>query len=400
MHIDGHCESAFDGVRSAFEQNFAQRKETGAACCIYHQGQKVVDLWGGERAPGRPWQADTLALTFSVTKGMSAAALVVAHSQGLFELDAPVADYWPEFAQAGKARITVRQLLTHQAGLISLDEPITVEVLADHDRMAQILARQKPAWQPGTKHGYHTLTLGWYQIELLRRVDPHRRTIGQFFQQEIADRLGVRFHIGLPPHIADDELAVTKGFHRLQLLQHLGDMPVAMVLAGIWPYSLVARSVNPLRLSNPALLGSPAYRQLEIPAANGFGQARAVAKVYSMLAGDGRDLGISTRTRRELHAPAVKSPSGSADAILKIDTSYGFGFSRPSSAMRFGSDATAFGCPGAGGCFGMADPNHQLSFAYVTNKMGFHLFDDPRERACREACYQCLAALRTMKRVA
>jgi CubicO group peptidase (beta-lactamase class C family) len=400
MSIEGHCESEFHAVRTEFERNFALRNETGAALCIFYQGQPVVDLWGGERSPGQPWQADTLALTFSVTKGMSAAALVVAHSQGLFELDAPVAEYWPEFAQAGKARITVRQLLTHQAGLISLDEPITVETLADHDRMAQILARQKPAWQPGTRHGYHTLTLGWYQLELLRRVDRQGRTIGQFFQEEIADPLGVHFHIGLPPHIAEDRLAVTKGFHRLQLLQHLGDMPVAMVLAGIWPYSLVARSVNPLRLCNPAHLGSPQYRQLEIPAANGFGQARAVAKVYSVLAGNGRELGISPRTRRELHAPASKAPAGSFDAILKIDTRYGFGFSRPSSAMRFGSDVTAFGCPGAGGCFGMADPNKRLSFAYVTNKMGFHLFDDPRERACREACYASLAALRNTKRAA
>ena len=183
----------------------------GAACCIYYQGRKVVDFWGGQRSPGHPWQEDTLGLTFSVTKGMAAAALVVAHSRGLFDLDAPVARYWPEFAQGGKDHITVRQLLTHQAGLISVDEPLTVEKLADHDRLAHILARQKPAWQPGTRHGYHTLTLGWYQSELLRRVDPHDRTIGQFFQDEIAKPLGVEFYIGLPAHIAEDQLATHRG---------------------------------------------------------------------------------------------------------------------------------------------------------------------------------------------
>jgi CubicO group peptidase (beta-lactamase class C family) len=173
-----------------------------------------------------------------------------------------------------------------------------------------------------------------------------------------------------------------------------------MVLAGLWPCSLVARSVNILRLNNPAGLGSPEYRRVEIPAANGFGQARAIAKIYSVLAGDGRELGISSTTRRELFAPAKAPSTGTTDAVLKIDMNYGFGFSRPSLAMKFGSDSSAFGCPGAGGCFGMADPAQQIGFAYVTNKMGFCLFDDPRERACRLACYRSLAALRQIKRAA
>jgi CubicO group peptidase (beta-lactamase class C family) len=177
-------------------------------------------------------------------------------------------------------------------------------------------------------------------------------------------------------------------------------MPPAMVLAGIWPRSFVARSVNILGLHNPAHIGNSAYRSLEIPAANGFGQARAIAKIYSALAGDGRELGISAETRRDLFAPATAPRGGTIDTVLTIDTNYGFGFSRPSRDMKFGVDERAFGCPGAGGCFGMADPTAQLSFAYVTNKMGFYLFDDPRERACREACYASLASLRETKRAA
>ena len=400
MHSEGHCDPAFDAVRCEFERNFAERNETGAACCIFYRGQKVVDLWGGQRAPGRDWQEETLALTFSVTKGMAAAAMAVAHSRGWFDLNAPVAEYWPEFAQAGKQQITVRQLLAHQAGLIALDEPLTKEILADHDRLAQILARQRPAWQSGTRHGYHTLTLGWYQSELLRRVDPRGRTLGRYFRDEIAGPLGVQFHIGLPQHIAEDQLASTEGFHRWAMLRHLGELPVAMVLAGLWPHSHVARSVNLLKLNNPAHIGNPDYRRLEIPSANGFGQARAIAKIYSVLAGDGHELRLSPATRRELLAPATLPQFGTGDAVLKIDTKYGFGFSRPSAAMKFGSDASAFGCPGAGGCFGMADPSEQLSFAYVTNKMGFYLFDDPRERACRAACYACLAGLPSVKRAA
>jgi CubicO group peptidase (beta-lactamase class C family) len=161
--------------------------------------------------------------------------------------------------------------------------------------------------------------------------------------------------------------------------------------------ALVAQSVNILRLNNPATLGSKEYRQLEIPAANGFGQARAIARIYSVLAGDGRELGISAATRSALFTPGPAPREGTRDAVLKIDMNYGFGFSKPSRGMSFGLDANAFGCPGAGGCLGLADPQAQIGFAYITNKMGFRLFDDPRERACREACYDSLSKLRQLK---
>ena len=161
----------------------------------------MVDLWGGYRCPQKPWcrQQDTMVLVFSVSKGMAATATAVAHAQGLFALDEAVAAYWPEFAQAGKQQITVRQLLTHQAGLIALDQSLDAGLLADHDRLATILARQAPAWRPGSRHGYHTLTLGWYQNELLRRVDPRRRSLGQFFQDEVARRWVRSSTLACPP---------------------------------------------------------------------------------------------------------------------------------------------------------------------------------------------------------
>ncbi len=326
--------------------------------------------------------------------------MAVPHSKGLFDLDAPVADYWPQFAQEGKGKITVRQLLAHQAGMISVDTRLDPRTLADHDRLAEIMARQAPAWQPGQNHGYHTLTLGWYQNELIRRVDPQRRTLGTFFQDEIARPLGVNFFIGLPADIAEERLAVTDGFDRRALVWHWDSLPLGFVLAAIWPQSLAAKSIRNLRLRNPAELGGPIYRGLEIPSANGIGEARALAKIYGVLAGDGHELGISERTRRELTAPATAPAEGTSDLVLRMDTRYGFGFSRPSRDMRFGVDSSAFGCPGAGGSFGMGDPAHQLGFAYVTNKMGFRLFDDPREKAVREACYACLAEFREAKRVA
>jgi CubicO group peptidase (beta-lactamase class C family) len=400
--IEGFVAPEFHEVRREFERNFSSRGEEGAACAIYHRGQKVVDLWGGQRCrlTRLPWTEHTLALGFSVSKGMAAAAMAVAHSRGLFELDRPVADYWPEFHQRGKNHITVRQLLAHQSGLIAIDQRISVQELADHDGLAEILARQEPAWLPGMKHGYHALTLGWYQSELIRRVDPQRRSLGTFSHDEIAVPLQAEFYIGLPKHIDEQRLARTQGFHRVSLLWHFGELPLGMVLSGIWPRSVVSRSISTLRLQNPADIGNRELRSIEIPSANGFGEARAIARIYESLATGGQELGISPRTWRELTAPATPPRLGSRDAILKIDTRYGFGFSRPSSAMRFGSGLSAFGCPGAGGSFGMADPEQQLGFAYVTNKMGYRLFDDVREKAVRDACYRCLGAVRSARRAA
>jgi CubicO group peptidase (beta-lactamase class C family) len=393
--IEGIAAPEFHEVRREFERNFVERGEHGAACAIYHRGQKVVDLWGGQRCALKslPWTERTLCLVFSVSKGMAAAAMAVAHSRGLFELDLPIAHYWPEFDQWGKRQITVRQLLAHQSGLIAIDQPLFAQELADQAALAEILARQSPAWLPGTKHGYHTLTLGWYQSELIRRIDPQHRSLGAFFRDEISDPLQADFYIGLPGDIDEQRLARTKGYHRVTVLWHLGELPLGMVLSGMWPQSLVARSVNMLRLQNPADIGNAEFRGLEIPSANGIGEARAIARIYGSLATGGQELGITPRTWRELIAPPAPPELGLRDAVLKIDTRYGFGFSRPSVDMQFGSGPTAFGCPGAGGCFGMADPQEELGFAYVTNKMGYRLFDDVREKAVRDACYRCLPAL-------
>lgn len=393
--IEGTVADGFEAVAQAMEENFTQRGERGAACTVYYQGQKVVDLWGGHRCQDNKtaWNQDTLSLSFSVSKGMAAAATVVAYNEGLFELDAPVCDYWPEFAHGGKQDITVRQLLTHQAGLVGVDQRLNAEILADHDQMATILAKQKPVWQPGTQHGYHTLTLGWYQNELIRRVDPQGRSIGQFFQDEIAEPLGIEFYIGLPDNIEQERLTNVRGFNRFKVLGNLDQLPWKMVMSGILPWSPVAKSVKFLRVSNPATLGNAEMRRVEIPSANGIGQARAVAKVYAALIDPQSPLNINAATRQELLAEAERPMRGNHDQVLKIATYYGFGFSRPSNGFPFGSDHQAFGCPGAGGSFGMADPTRQFSFAYLTGKMSFRIFDDPRERAVRQACKRCIDAL-------
>jgi CubicO group peptidase (beta-lactamase class C family) len=207
--VEGHVSRGFEAVREAFAENFTRRRELGGACCVFHNGEKVVDLWGGIRnkQTGEPWEHDTMVVVHSATKGLAAMTLAVAHSRGWLDYDERICTYWPEFAQQGKERITVRQLLAHQAGLFAIDEPVDRRTVSDLDRLAVILARQKPAWEPGTRQAYHALTLGFYEGELLRRVDPCHRSLGQCFHDEIATPLGEDVYIGLPATVSNSRLA-------------------------------------------------------------------------------------------------------------------------------------------------------------------------------------------------
>lgn len=390
--ICGDVAPGFEPVREEFGRNFSERGELGAACCAYARGEKVVDLWGGsrDRNTGAPWEEDTLVLVFSTTKGVSALAVALAQSRGLIDYDETVAAYWPEFAHNGKGGVTVRQLLNHRAGLCAVDEPLNPEVLSDLDRVAGILARQRPAWEPGKRQGYHYLTLGLCENELLRRVDPRGRSLGRFLREEIVAPLGEEFYVGLPPEVPASRVATIEAFHPLQMLLHVNTMPPGLVLGYLNPRSLTARTLGNPKLRSPGDLDKPEYRRVELGAAGGIGTARAVAKAYGAFAAGGKDLGVRPETIAELSAPAPPPPAGSRDEVLKTDTSYCLGFFKPSAAFRFGTDEGAFGTPGAGGSFGFADPTAGVGFAYAPNRMGFHVWDDPRERALREALYACL----------
>ena len=227
--VEGQVRSGFENVREAFAENFARRGELGGACCAYLRGEKVVDVWGGVRnkPTGEPWERDTMVLVNSTTKGLAAMTLAIAHSRGWIDYEAPVCRYWPEFAQHGKEQITIRQLLAHQAGLFALDEPVDRALVADPDRLAVVLARQKPAWEPGTRQAYHAITLGFYEGELLRRVDPRHRSLGQFFQDEIASVLGEDVYIRLPESIPDSRLATLAPPTVVEMLRGFG--PRAML---------------------------------------------------------------------------------------------------------------------------------------------------------------------------
>jgi CubicO group peptidase (beta-lactamase class C family) len=390
--LHGAVEPGFEPVREAFAQNLAERGEVGAACAAYRHGVKVVDLWGGfrDRATRAPWEEDTLVLVFSATKGLSAMAMAVAHARGLFDLDERVAAYWPEFAQQGKARVTVRQLLAHQAGLCAVDTPLTPHLLGDLDALAGVLARQRPAWEPGTRHGYHALTLGFYEGELLRRVDPAHRSLGRFFRDEVARPLGVEFHIGLPAEIPESRLATVEMFGPRWLLRGLDRESWRVLLAMLTPGSLTRRAFANPKVRRPEEFAAPSFRGVEFPAVGGYGVVRDIAKAYGVLATGGAAVGLGSGTLAALRTPAPAPSRGTRDAVLLVDTRYAFGYLKPSPAFRFGSGEGAFGTMGAGGSFAFADPEAGVGFAYAMNRMGFHVWSDPRERALREAVYRCL----------
>jgi CubicO group peptidase (beta-lactamase class C family) len=395
--IGGTVAPGFEEVEAEFRRNFREQDELGAACAVYYRGEQVVDLWGGYRDLEQrlPWQEDTLVLVYSTTKGLAGMTVAVAHSRGLLDYDEKVATYWPEFAQGGKENITVRQLLSHQAGLSGLDKPLNLKTIADLDSLAATIARQKPAWEPGTRHGYHGISLGWYEGELIRRVDPRHRSLGQFFHEEIAMPLGLEFYIGLPSTVPASRIAEIKAYRPVRMLLHMNTMPAGMVLALMNPRSLTSRSLNQIKdkgIRGPADLNKPEIWALEMPALGGVGQVRSIAKAYGEFAIGGRKLGITEETLDALTKPAAPPSQGLRDMVLHVDTSFSLGFIKPFPNFSFGSSEKAYGTPGFGISFGFADPDAQVGFAYAPNRMGFHNWDDPREKALRDALIRCLRA--------
>ena len=391
--INGFVAPAFEDVRVEFARNFAERGEIGAAVAAYWHGEKIVDLWGGFRTPERttPWNEDTMIVVMSTTKGLAAMTLAIAESRGWLDYDAPVSRYWPEFAQNGKDAITIRQLLSHEAGLVLLDERLTVDRFHDLDDVARVLARQTPAWKPGTRHGYHAMTIGLYMQEIIRRVDPAHRTLGAFFHDEIAVPLGLDFYIGLPPEIPDERVATFKPLSPLRAILALPSTPPVLIRKILTPGSLLRRS---LAFPTDADFNQRKTLEIELPAGNGVGTARAIARAYSAFAERGTELGITPATFARITAPpSVERPR---DEVIGIPSYFSLGFLRPGPDAAFGSSARAFGTPGAGGSFGFADPDAHLGYAYVMNKLDFWLIDDPREKALRDAIYRSIGRLRAI----
>ncbi|MVO86252.1 serine hydrolase [Streptomyces sp. p1417] len=364
--INGEVAAEFEPVRAAFAANFAHHGDIGAAVCVYQHGRPVVDLWGGVADPdtGRPWQRDTLQLVYSATKGATASAAHLLVQRGELDLDAPVAKYWPEFAANGKADIPVRWLLSHQAGLVTLDQPMPLnQALAWHP-MAAALAAQRPVWAPGTAHGYHGRTWGWLVGEVIRRVSG--RSPGRFFADEFATPLGLDFFIGLP---TSERGRVSRMVHRKP------DVDFTTLPAESIPEDLreqVAAWSDPNSFSNRAYMvtdpaaidfDSPEVQAAELPASNGIGTARGLARMYAALIGEVD--GVRLLTPQTI-AAATKEQSSGMDQVLVAPSRFSSGYMLPTEGNPM-TGPQSFGHTGRGGSFGFADPEHGITFGYVMN---------------------------------
>jgi len=388
--VEGAVRCGFEAVRETFADNFARRGELGGACCAYHRGQKVVDIWGGIRnkQTNEPWERDTMVIVYSATKGLSAMTMALAHSRGWLDYEDYVCRYWPAFAQQGKERITVRQLLSHQAGLYALDQPLDRALVADLDRLAVVLARQKPAWEPGTRQAYHAITLGFYEGELLRRIDPEHRSLGEFFQDEIASPLGLEAFIRLPESIPNARLATIARPTFIQMARGFG---LRFMIEALNRRSNITRALRGSELPHdpPRIYA----RNLEVPSGGAVATARGIAHAYSAFAGGCHELGLRQATLDLLSAPAIAPARGFHDECMKSDNiQFSLGFMKSTPQWRFGS-AASYGSPGAGGSLGFADPAAGIGYGYVTSQMGARLTGDPRDVALRDALYSAVGNL-------
>jgi CubicO group peptidase (beta-lactamase class C family) len=358
--VGGDVDDGYGRIADVFRRNLASGQEVGAAVAVYRDGRKVVDLWGGYRNGNtrQPWREDTLVLVFSGTKGISALTVAVAVSQGLLSYDAKVCDHWPDFAQEGKGDITVRQLMSHQAGLPAIRPPLTREDLADTEGRAAKLAAQKPAWEPGTRHGYHVISLGWFAGELIRRADPAERSLGRFFADELAHPLGLDFYIGLPESVDRERIAHLHAWTFRQMLLHLRSYPPGFLARVVNPFSLEGQAVILAKgLNAPGMLNRDELRVIELPANNGTGTARSMARLYGSAATGGAEIGLRGDVFESLTEMSPLPSGGARDVVLHTDTRFSLGFTKPYPKLVFGSSDKPFGTPGAGGSFGFADPD-------------------------------------------
>ena len=392
MFIHGYVAEGFEEVKEEFIKNFTDRGEIGAACCVYYEGVKVVDLWGGYKNKKKRelWQENTIVKVFSTTKGMSLVVLAKLHSDDLLDYNEKVSTYWPEFAKNGKENITVEQLITHKAGLVLLDRSVKVSELNNHIELSKLLENSKPMWKSGKKHGYHSATIGLFEQQLVRRIDKKGRTIGEYFKEEIAKPLNVDFFIGIPDEIDKNRVATLKMISPYKGLFNLHKPPKGLLKQLLNPFSLFNKSFTVIKSDIKDPIEDLKY---EDPAGGGVGEARALARVYSILANGGQELKISPETL-EILATYTESPEdGNYDLVMGFETigSSG-GYAKPTKIFNFGSDK-AFGFLGTGGSFAFADPKYKIGYAYVMNKMDFYGMNDPREIALREAMYRCIANL-------
>ncbi len=389
VRVDGYCHSRFEAVAEEFSKNFAEHREIGAAVSIYLEGECVVDLWGGvaDQVSARPWTRDTLAVAFSSTKGLVAICMHLLIQRGLLDLDAPVGRYWPEFACNGKEGITVAMVLAHQAGLPVWQQTLPAGALLDWDLVTGQLAAEQPLWEPGTQHGYHAVTIGYLEGELVRRVTG--KSIGEYLRAEVAVPLAADIWIGCP----------REEHHRIATSYFADPNPQSPFFAKLArePDWVGAKLINNIGGDlAPASINGAARRSAEIPAAGGIVTAHGLARAYAPLSLDGSIDGIRLFDEDMLPLMRTTRSASSMDTMLRIPTTFTLGFSKSWGAYALGEGEhvilgeNAFGTPGFGGSIGFADGDARLAFGYVMNFHGPGVGLNRRGQSLIDATYRTL----------
>jgi len=373
IELNGFCDEKFSQVRDVLAESIGKGEDLGASVAVFVNGEAVIDLWGGHIDGGmtQAWQENTIINVYSTTKTMSFLCALILADRGQLDFDAPVAKYWPEFAQNGKHNVKVWHIMNHAAGLSGMDESLETVDLYDWQKITSVLAAQAPWWEPGTKTGYHAITQGYLIGELVRRISG--LTIGEFFQKEVAEPLKADFFIGVP----DSE------FSRIaDLMPHGGD---ASIGDGSKKDSIAARTFR-----NPAVNAlesrTAAWRRAEIPAANGHGNARSVAKIHTILAGKGEACGVRLLSKETAEWVMKERISGN-DMVLGMPVKFGLGFGINSADTPLAPNKNVCFWGGWGGSLALIDQDANMSFSFVMNKMHEGLVGDLRAYQLGQAIY-------------
>lgn len=398
VEVHGHVAERFAPVRDRFQAHFQTHGEVGASLCVWHRGEVAVDLWGGQlgRDDPRPWQADTLVNVFSVTKGLVAAVCLLLEDRGELDLDAPLTQYWPEMGGHGRDGITVRQVLNHTSGLVALDQPVTIEDLQAWAPVERVLQAMIPAWEPGSAQGYHAITFGLLLRGVVERAVG--RSLGELLAAEIATPLGADVYLGLPPAL-DERVATLVTLPPLHV-------PRALLLPMIAGGSLESRffrnvllrpgspgsravrhprELGGLKLSN---FNQERVRRLELPWANGHASARGLATVYQAMVAGGSLGGRRIWSEQACERPHTAQSWSELDVTMRKPMGFSQGFIKEQSSL-FSPSAGWFGHPGIGGSLGYADPDEDLAFGYVMNKLRPQV-RSPTALALSREVYACL----------
>jgi CubicO group peptidase (beta-lactamase class C family) len=386
IEIHGTCKSGFERVKDAFADNFAGHGEIGAALALTLEGETVVDIWGGYSDPQRtrPWNRDTIVNVYSTTKGILAVCANRLIEEGKLDPEAPVSRYWPEFAQAGKEALPVKYVLSHRAGLPAVDAMLPRDAGYAWEPLVTALAAQRPWWEPGTQHGYHAVTFGHLVGEIVRRVTG--MSVGKYWRTEIAEPAGIDFHIGFGPE--HDSRVADMVPAPLQMPPPGNPLGAAMMNPASMTFK--AFMITPEPLLNPLYMNSRGWRAAEVPAGNGHGNARALARLYGALATDGQVGGFHLLWP-ETVAEATLEQSYGPDAVVFFPLRFGRGFGLDIPEFQISPTGRLFGHAGMGGSFGYADPDARLGIGYTMNKMVMSPDDiDPRWRPIFDAVYSSL----------